>query len=81
MGSPSVLKLTHLPPQCGKTCRRLSSFDEKARTTMARKHRIPGYLTHSSGQARVILDGTVHYLGPYGSRESKQRYDALIGDW
>ena len=48
---------------------------------MARKHRIPGYLTHSSGQARVILDGTVHYLGPYGSRESKQRYDALIGDW
>src|SRR5262245_57096676 len=48
---------------------------------MPRKRRIPGYLHHSSGQARVILDGQVHYLGKYGSPESKARYDELLGQW
>lgn len=43
--------------------------------------RTPGYRNHSSGQARVTLNGFVHYLGKHGSRESRERYDRLIADW
>lgn len=41
----------------------------------------PRYLKHASGQARVILNGKTFYLGKYGSKASKQRYDALIAEW
>ena len=42
----------------------------------------PGYLLHRpSGQARVRIGGKDHYLGTFGSSESKERYDELIGDW
>jgi integrase len=44
--------------------------------------RPPAYLVHRpSGQARVRIDGRDHYLGPFGSPESKNRYDDLIHKW
>jgi hypothetical protein len=35
----------------------------------------------SSGNARVTIHGKDFYLGPYGSKESKQRYNALMAEW
>ncbi|MDB5390166.1 MAG: site-specific tyrosine recombinase [Planctomycetaceae bacterium] len=41
--------------------------------------KIPGYLLHKpSGRARVRIDGKDHYLGPYGSEESRIEYGRLI---
>jgi hypothetical protein len=48
---------------------------------MPRRPRIPGYRRHSSGQARVTLNGKDHLLGPYGSAESKESYRRLIAEW
>ncbi len=47
---------------------------------MPRPHkRIPAYQLHGhTGQARVKIDGKDHYLGPFGSEESKQKYHELI---
>ena len=44
-------------------------------------HRVPQYLRHSSGQARVVINGKAHYLGRHGSAASKRRYDALITEY
>ena len=42
----------------------------------------PTYTLHkSSGQARVRIGGRDHYLGEYGSQESRDRYDDLIAEW
>jgi hypothetical protein len=42
----------------------------------------PGYWHHKpSGQAYVRIDGKDQYLGPYGSAESRDRYDEVIHDW
>lgn len=47
---------------------------------MPQKRRIPSYTLHkSTGQARVRLHGKDHYLGAFGSVESKAEYDRLIG--
>jgi integrase len=35
----------------------------------------------ASGQARVTLDGHTHYLGKYGTSESREKYDCLIAEW
>lgn len=43
--------------------------------------RIPKMGRHSSGQARVTLNGKVHYLGPYGSPEAHARYAELVREW
>lgn len=44
--------------------------------------RKPGYLHHkATGQARVRINQKDHYLGPYGSDESRARYDQLITEW
>jgi integrase len=48
---------------------------------MARSARIPKYRRHSSGQARVTLDGKDHLLGPYNSAASKEAYRRLIAEW
>jgi hypothetical protein len=49
---------------------------------MPRKITKPSYLLHrASGQARVRINGKDHYLGPYGSKESKEVYADLIEDW
>jgi integrase len=46
-----------------------------------RKPRVPGYRPHSSGQARVTLDGKDHLLGPYGSPESREAYRRLVAEY
>ncbi len=44
--------------------------------------RVPKYRHHKgSGQAVVVLGGEWHYLGVYGSEESKNRYDRLLAEW
>jgi integrase len=44
--------------------------------------RTPKYRLHKpSGQAVVTLSGKDHYLGRYGSTESKAEYDRLVGEW
>lgn len=44
-----------------------------------RKSLVPGYLLHKpTGQARVRIDGRDHYLGPFGSDESRRKYGDLI---
>lgn len=40
---------------------------------------IPAYLLHKpTGQARVRINGRDHYLGPFGSDESRRRYGELV---
>jgi integrase len=47
---------------------------------MSRSNHIPKYSLHKpSGQARVIIGGKHHYLGKFGSSESRTKYAALIG--
>src|SRR5689334_4892943 len=50
---------------------------------MARKHsnRLPKLGRHSSGQARVTLNGKVYYCGPWGSLDAQKRYAELIEKW
>jgi integrase len=44
--------------------------------------REPGYCLHKpTGQAYVRFNGKLHYLGPYGSDESKERYNRLKAEW
>lgn len=46
------------------------------------RRRIPSYRHHRpTGQAVVRLDGRDHYLGRFGTPESRQRYDRLIAEW
>lgn len=43
--------------------------------------RVPGYCRHkASGQARTTINGKDHYLGTYGSVESKEAYRRLIAE-
>ena len=43
---------------------------------------IPAYCHHrASGQAVVTLNGQDHYLGPHGTKASRQEYDRLIAEW
>lgn len=48
---------------------------------MAKKKRLPKIGQHSSGQARVTLNGRVHYLGAFGSIEAQAKYVDLIQRW
>jgi len=44
--------------------------------------RIPKYRLHKpTGLAVVRLSGRDVYLGPYGSPESKAKYEAAVADW
>ncbi|NLS97952.1 MAG: site-specific integrase [Planctomycetaceae bacterium] len=48
---------------------------------MASSSRIPKYCLHKgSGQAYVTIEGARHYLGVYGSDESRERYDRFVGE-
>jgi len=47
----------------------------------AKARRIPRLGRHSSGQARVTLNGKVHYCGVWGSVEAYARYAELICEW
>lgn len=42
----------------------------------------PKYRKHAaSGQAVVTLNGTDVYLGPHGTKTSRDEYDRVIGEW
>jgi hypothetical protein len=42
----------------------------------------PSYRKHeASGQAIVTVDGHDIYLGPYGSKASRDESDRVIGEW
>lgn len=44
--------------------------------------RKPSYQNHKgSGQAKVRINQRDHYLGPFGSPESRERYEQLIAEW
>ena len=51
----------------------------KAKEAKARP--IPKLGRHSSGQARVTLNGKVHYCGRWGTAEAHARYAELIREW
>jgi integrase len=43
---------------------------------------VPKYRKHkATGQAVVTLNGKDHYLGSYGSKDSRTAYDQLIAEW
>ena len=43
---------------------------------------LPKYRKHkASGQSFVELNGRRFYLGPHGTKASKNEYDRLIGEW
>src|SRR5947209_12815930 len=50
---------------------------------MPRKRTFPPYprKAHASGQARIAIAGTHHYLGPYQSPESYAEYERLLNEW
>lgn len=44
--------------------------------------KVPSYCHHhASGRAVVRIDKKDHYLGPYGSAESYEKYEQLIAEW
>ena len=46
------------------------------------KSEVPSYRLHkASGQAIVTLDGATVYLGAHDSRESRDKYRQVIGEW
>lgn len=52
-----------------------------SRSLGKRKQKLPSYLHHkATGQARVIIEGHTHYLGEYGTEESRRRYGELIAE-
>ena len=46
------------------------------------KQKKPAYLLHkATGQARCRVNHKDHYLGRYGSPESREKYDELVAEW
>jgi integrase len=45
------------------------------------KNVLPQYRKHSSGQARVTINGRDHLLGPHGTKASKREYDRIIAEF
>ena len=43
--------------------------------------KVPSYRRHASGQARVTIAGKDYLLGPWKSKESKEKYDRLVGEY
>jgi len=49
---------------------------------MPRTNRPPSYRRHKARNSAVVtLDGRNHYLGPYGSPESHEKYARLLAEW
>ena len=42
---------------------------------------LPKYRKHSSGNARVTINGRDYLLGPHGTKASKREYDRLIAEY
>ena len=45
---------------------------------MPKQLKTPAYTRHSSGQARVRIDGRAYYLGQFGTAESREKYGELV---
>jgi integrase len=43
--------------------------------------RVPSYRKHSSGQARVTINGRDYLLGKHGTKESKAEYNRLVAEF
>lgn len=43
--------------------------------------KVPSYRRHASGQARVTIAGKDYLLGPWNSKESKEKYNRLVGEY
>ncbi len=44
--------------------------------------RVPKYSLHkTSGQALIKLGGKTFYLGKYGTKTSRRKYEKLAGQW
>jgi integrase len=49
---------------------------------MPKSNRPPTYCLHKARNCAVVtIDGRNHYLGPYGSPESHEKYARLIAEW
>jgi integrase len=49
---------------------------------MPRRRRTPSYRLHKARNCGVVtIDGTDHYLGPYDSPESWEKYYRLLAEW
>ena len=49
---------------------------------MPRTNRPPSYRLHKARNSAVVtIDGKNHYLGPYGSPKSHEKYARLIAEW
>src|SRR3954454_19611797 len=49
---------------------------------MPRPHSQPSYRHHKARNVAVVtIDGKNHYLGPWQSPESHEKYAALIAEW
>ena len=42
---------------------------------------VPKYRKHSSGNARVTINGRDYLLGPHGTKASKREYDRVIAEY
>ncbi len=49
--------------------------------TRRRRRKPPGMLKHSSGQARVIVDGVAHFFGKWGTPGAHTRYAEVLKLW
>jgi hypothetical protein len=48
---------------------------------MSRRKSVPSYRRHSSGKARVTINGRDYLLGTYDSPASHEQYGKLIAEW
>lgn len=49
---------------------------------MPKSQRPPAYRLHKARKSAVVtIDGKNHYLGPFGSPESHEKYARLISEW
>src|SRR5262245_56130315 len=54
-------------------------LDGEPQMSHSEKPRVPSYRHHkATGQARVTIEGRDHYLGKFGTAESRARYQRLI---
>src|SRR5262249_6479559 len=82
LGQPKQLRLPRDGRGCGLSDRTTGNFPGNPRNgCMSRSPRVPSYRRHSSGQARVTIDGKDILLGPYCSEESKEAYRRTVAEW
>lgn len=60
---------------------RRSAASKRRPRRRAKAPKLPTMGRHSSGQARVTLNGKVHYLGAFGTLAAQQAYAELLAKW